>query len=211
MDPIFTGLPVALAAVVVFWLYRRERKKRRQQLIDEFRFPPSIAVKLTEKYPQLSEQDVEYVFCGLREYFHLCNLAGKRMVSMPSQVVDVAWHEFILFTRKYEYFCGKALGRFLHHTPAEAMRTPTDAQQGLKLAWKLSCQREGMAPKAANRLPLLFAIDQQLNIDDGFKYALDCKKTSGDYYCAGHIGCGGGCGGGGDSDSSGCGGGCGGD
>ena len=85
-------------------------------------------------------------------------------MSMPSQAVDVAWHEFILFTRKYEYFCGKALGRFLHHPPAEAMRSPTSAQAGIKTAWRLSCLREGMQPRAAHRLPLLFAIDAQLRV-----------------------------------------------
>lgn len=210
MDPLLVSLAFIIATLIVAWWYRKQLRKRRERLIDAFRFPPSIANKLTDQYPHLSDQDLDYVISGLREYFHLCNIAGKQMVSMPSQVVDLAWHEFILFTRKYEYFCGKALGRFLHHTPAEAMRTPTDAQQGLKLAWRLSCQREGIEPKAATRLPLLFAIDQQLNIQDGFKYALDCKQTGNDYYCAGHIGCGGGCGGGGDSDS-GCGGGCGGD
>ena len=156
------------------------------------------------------DAEVMRVIQGLREYFHLCNSAGRRMVSMPSQVVDVAWHEFILFTRKYEYFCGKALGRFLHHTPAEAMRSTTSAQAGIKTAWRLSCLREGMQPRTAHRLPLLFAIDAQLNIADGFRYSLDCKRSPGDDYCAGHIGCSSGCGGGCGGDSSGGDGGCGG-
>ncbi len=52
---------------------------------------------------------------------------------MPSQVVDDAWHEFILFTRAYQQYCNKALGRYLHHTPAEAMDSPTIAQEGNKL------------------------------------------------------------------------------
>ena len=96
---------------------------------------------------------------GLREYFHLCNIAGKRMVSMPSQAVDLAWHEFILFTKQYETFCTNAFGRFLHHTPAEAMTSPTVAQTGIKTAWRISCYREKMQPKSATRLPMLFAMD----------------------------------------------------
>ncbi len=202
---------LVLAAIALFALYRaygKARRARRERLIDTYRFPESIAAKVGKTYPHLSDAEVTRVIQGLREYFHLCNTAGRRMVSMPSQAVDVAWHEFILFTRKYEYFCGKALGRFLHHTPAEAMRSPTSAQAGIKTAWRLSCLREGMQPRAAHRLPLLFAIDAQLNIPDGFRYALDCRQTPGDDYCAGHIGCGSGCGGGcgGDSDGSGCGG-----
>jgi hypothetical protein len=99
------------------------------------------------------------VFDGLREYFQLCREARNRLVAMPSQVVDDAWHEFILFTRQYQQFCERGLGRFLHHTPAEAMRSPTDAQDGIKRAWRLACRRDGIDPKAPQSLPLLFALD----------------------------------------------------
>jgi len=207
-------IPILFFAIVGFVLYRAYRKSvisKREELIDTFRFPSSILEKIKEKYPDLTDQQATQVMDGLREYFHLCNIAGRRMVSMPSQAVDVAWHEFILFTRKYEHFCSKALGRFLHHTPAEAMSSPTKAQDGIKTAWKISCFREGIQPKSPHRLPLLFEIDSKLNIPDGFKYSLNCKTPGNSDYCAGHIGCGSGCGGGCGGDSSGCGGGCGGD
>ncbi|MDX1755645.1 MAG: hypothetical protein R3175_06270 [Marinobacter sp.] len=196
---------------LAYGLYRRAAMARRERLIDAFRFPEAIAAKVAEKYPHLQAREIDQVMAGLREYFHLCNLAGPRMVAMPSQVVDVAWHEFILFTRKYQLFCKKALGRFLHHTPAEAMRSPTVAQKGIRTAWKLACQRENITPRSPQSLPLLFALDTQLNIPDGFRYELDCKQAGADGYCAGHIGCGSGCGGGCSGDSGGCGGGCGGD
>lgn len=95
------------------------------------------------------------------------------------------------------------------------MRTPIQAQDGIKRAWHLACQREGIDPKAPQKLPLLFALDAMLGIVGGFVYQLDCMAVihagavAGTGYCASHIGCGGGCGGatgegGGDS---GCGGG----
>ncbi len=183
-------------------------------------FPPAVVQRFRERRPGLNDEDVEQVRQGLRDYFHICCRAGRRrMVSMPSQVVDELWHEFILFTHSYERFCGKALGRFLHHVPAEAMRSKTQAQDGIKRAWRLACQKEGIAPRHPLKLPLLFRIDQELSIENGFIYTLDCRRDSrGNVYCGGDIGCGGGCGGGGDSDGgdsgggdSGCGGGCGGD
>ena len=126
------------------------------------------------------------------------------MVAMPSQVVDVAWHEFILYTRAYEIFSKRAMGRFLHHTPTEAMKTPTLATEGIKRAWRLACAHEQITPSSPVRLPLLFAIDEMLNIEDGFKYSLDCQNRNspkyGNGYCAGHIGCASGCAG--DSGSS---------
>lgn len=218
-----------VVALVLFLLYRwnkRALRTRRKRLIDSYRFPDRLKKKLLEAYPHLSDAQANLVIKGLREYFHLCNMAGKRMVAMPSQVVDLAWHEFILFTRQYQHFCSKALGRFLHHTPAEAMVSPVSAQEGIKRAWRLACQRESIKAKTPARLPLLFALDAQLQIPKGFVYTLDCKNQAAmrngavagaSSYCASHISCGSGCGGGcvGDSHDSGCGsdcgGGCGGD
>jgi hypothetical protein len=204
-------VPFVFAGIILYVVYRQVKhgrqmtRKKREHLINTFIFPSTINSKISDKYPHLSEQETKRVIYALREYFHLCNIAGKKAVSMPSQVVDVAWHEFILFTRQYETFCSKALGRFLHHTPAEAMKSKYIATQGIKTAWKASCFRENMDAKAATRLPLLFALDDELQIPDGFKYSLNCKangKT--DYYCAGHIGCNSGCAGDGfkDADSA---------
>ncbi len=177
--------------------------------------PPGVERRFRERRPELNDADVQQVGQGLRDYFHICCQAGsRRMVSMPSQVVDELWHEFILFTRDYARFCDKALGRFLHHVPAEAMRSKTQAQDGIKRAWRLACQKEKINPRHPLKLPLLFRIDRELDIENGFVYSLDCRRDSrGNAYCGGDIGCGGGCAGGGDSDGgdSGCGGGCGGD
>jgi len=207
---VFVAVTVA-ALFFAYVIYKAKLKAEREQRIAAFEFPPSIEAKILEKYPHLKARDVKQVMTGLREYFHVCNLAGNKMVSMPSQVVDVAWHEFILFTRQYDEFCKKAFGRFLHHTPAEAMTSPTVAQRGIKEAWKISCMRESIVPKSARKLPLLFALDTKLKIPDGFKYSLNCTSSRKGEYCATHIGCGASCGSGDDGDSSGCGGGCGGD
>lgn len=213
MDNIVAIVFLSVLAWLVYRYLRNSAIKQREGLIDSYRFPQSINAKVLEKYPHLTEQQVDQVIMGMREYFHLCNQAGKKMVSMPSQVVDVAWHEFILFTRKYDLFCNKAFGRFLHHTPAEAMETPTMAQTGIKRAWKISCHREEIPAKNPHKLPLLFAMDALLGIEDGFVYSLNCRTSRGDSFCASHIGCGSGSGGyiggfGGDSGDGG--GGCGG-
>jgi hypothetical protein len=194
----------------------------KKRFIQHYLFDSAIAQRVQAKHPQLSEQDVALVMQGLRDYFMLCQRSKRRMVSMPSQVVDDAWHEFILFTRAYQDFCCQAFGRFLHHTPAEAMASPTQAQDGIKRAWRLACAHEGLDPKQPRDLPLLFAIDARLGIKDGFHYTINCRQpnTAGKPYCASHISCGGGCGGASGSsssasndqhDASGCGGGCGGD
>ncbi|CRQ13357.1 hypothetical protein PAERUG_P46_South_East_6_12_12_00693 [Pseudomonas aeruginosa] len=164
---------LAGAAFVGGYLYRRGLDRRRYRFIQQFRLPPRVAQAVRERYPQLSEEQVQRVLGGLREYLLLCRAAGKRMVAMPSQVVDVAWHELILHTRLYQHVCRKGLGRFLHHTPAQAMRSPRQAQEGIRRAWKLACRREGIDPQNPMRLPLLFALDTELAIADGFRYTLN--------------------------------------
>ena len=209
MGSIATVLFITVFAYVFYASYRKASTSRREKLIEGFSFPPSLSDKLIEKYPHLSRQQADRVVEGMREYFHVCNIGRHRMIAMPSQAVDVAWHEFILFTREYKKFCDKALGRFLHHTPAEAMASQTEAQKGIQRAWKISCAREGIAPRAPNKLPLLFALDVELEIPDGFKYSLNCVSRGNDNYCASHIGCGSGCSS--CSGDSGCSSGCGGD
>jgi hypothetical protein len=222
VTPLFIAL-AGIAALVLATIVRQRRRQARESFIDHYAFPRGIRERVRKRYPHLSEDDLDLVFEALREYFHLCRKAGRRLLAMPSQVVDVAWHEFILFTRNYEAFCRRALGRFLHHTPTEAMASPTMARDGIRRTWRLACRRAGIDPLAATAVPLLFAIDDRLAIADGFRYALDCSVAaaagSSTAYCASHIACGGGCGsgcsgsgcsGGGSGDGGGDGGGCGG-
>jgi hypothetical protein len=209
---------------VLFW--RKWRRASQATYIDAYPYQRWLDQRLAARRPDLSAEQRAEVFTCLVDYFQICQTAGRRMVAMPSQAVDDAWHEFILFTRQYDKFCQVAFGRFLHHTPAEAMTSPTHAGDGIKRAWRLACRRESIDPKKPARLPRLFALDARLGIAGGFVYQLDClaasSGTGSDAYCASHIGCsssGGGCAGdaGGSGDSggsdgggSGCGGGCGG-
>lgn len=194
MNLYFIVIGAAMLSLIYF--ASRANKTRQLKYIEQYQFHNGIRHKLSQKHPQLSQQQIDMVFQGLRDYFRICHRARKRMVSMPSQAVDDAWHEFILSTRIYEKFCNKALGRFLHHTPAEAMSTPTFANEGIKRSWRLACALEQINPKKPVRLPLLFAMDGLLNIEKGFTYQLDCKMNAAGAYCASHIGCSAGCGGG---------------
>lgn len=181
----------------IFLLNAKMRRSRQLVYIKQYHFHKSIRDKINTKYPHLNDEQSHLVFRALRDYFWMCNMGKRNMVAMPSQVVDDGWHEFILFTRSYKTFCQKALGCFLHHTPNEAMRTPTLAQEGIKRAWRLACAKEHINPNNPATLPLIFAIDSMLNIPNGFKYSLNFQDKNspayGDGYCAGHIGCSTGC------------------
>lgn len=206
-------LPSLLGAALVgggLWQLRKRNARARERFIASFSFPDSVRGKLLERYPHLTPQQTGLVLQGLRDYFQLCRMAGKHMVAMPSQAVDVAWHEFILYTRRYQQFCRQGFGRFLHHTPNDAMPNPSAPADGIRRAWQLACRRDGVAPSTSSHIPLLFALDAQLAIADGFFYRRHCEAApgtigNGDTFCVSHFGCGSsGCGG--DSGSSGHGG-----
>ncbi|ABP52993.1 glycine-rich domain-containing protein [Salinispora tropica] len=44
----------------------------------------------------------------------------------PSDLVDIGWHTFILYTRDYAEFCDRIAGRFIHHNPEDGSEWPTN-------------------------------------------------------------------------------------
>lgn len=44
----------------------------------------------------------------------------------PSELVDIGWHTFILYTRDYAQFCRTIAGRFIHHAPNDDPNSPME-------------------------------------------------------------------------------------
>ncbi len=218
---LLVALLMSLFALFLFW--RRAREARRAEYIRNYTLPKGLFERLRKRRPELSLKDCQLVSQGLRQFFLVYLKGGRRFVSMPSQVVDDLWHEFILYTRNYEQFCGRAFGRFLHHTPAVVLSPDKQNNEGLRRSWWHACREENINPAKPTRLPLLFALDAKLGIGDGFRYVPDCGSirregglASGTVHCGADFGSSsvdGGTDGFGDGsgDGGGCGGGCGGD
>ena len=166
-------LTVGVGIGVTLWAtWQRERAIRERVL------PLFLRRKLREMYPHLAQKDVELVERGLRQFFMACNRSRHQFVAMPSKVVDALWHEFILHTRAYQEWCDVALGRFLHHTPAEALGGNPQRNDGLRRAWFWACKDESINPRNPTRLPLLFALDVKLSIEGGYHYTPDCRDIN---------------------------------
>jgi hypothetical protein len=201
-------LALALLAVLIYLLLSKDVVN--EEFVSTYEFPETVRECLAKSYSMLSDEELDMVISGLRQFFVVCGKNNLRWCMMPSKVIDEAWHQFILNTKEYQFFCNKAYGKFLHHSPSRAMSSQTKAQIGIQRAWKSACKLERMSPNAVTRIPLLFAIDYKLQISDGYYYVLNCEMPSFEnlprHYCAGHImssnagvsgdGCGGGCGGG---------------
>ena len=186
------------ALVIIFMLvlsllmlyFAITRKSSQQQFIEQYEFSESLTEKVRVAYPHLSSEEIALVFVGLKEYFAICHKAKGKMVAMPSRIVDLAWHEFILCTKHYQTFCRRAFGRFLHHTPSQAMTSKKSASEGLKRTWFLACERYFTDPRKPQKLPLLFALDDMIGIKDGYHYALQTSdKDMKDKHNANNIAC----------------------
>src|SRR5688572_1769389 len=108
---IFAG---KLSAVAVYFWTRWQRLAR-AEFIRTYSFPRGLLDKLHAKRPTLDAKDLQLVARALRQFFLAHLHSGRKYVSMPSQVADDLWHEFILYTRSYDAFCRRAFGRFMHH------------------------------------------------------------------------------------------------
>jgi len=199
---------IVVLSLVALLLWQRNVRLARERFIRDYIFPKGLMERLAKRRPDLTLKDRGLVARGLRQFFLAHLLSGRRFVSMPSQVVDDLWHEFILYTKNYDAFCRKAFGRFLHHTPAVVLGTEHQNNAGLRRCWYWCCKEENINPRNPSRLPLLYALDAKLGIADGFVYTPDCKALapgqSGTVNCGADLGSGDGSdGGGGDSDSDG--------
>lgn len=218
------AFPIML--VVAYYLWGFFKARGREGYIRTFELPQGLYRRLSKHHPNLTPTEFQLVCDSLRQFFLIHLRSRRKLVSMPSQVTDDLWHEFILYTQAYQTFCKKGFGKFLHHTPASVL-TPKQKKNnaGLQRTWFYACQIENINTNKPAILPLIFGIDALLNIANGFHYVTDCKKAglvtpngSTTIYCGGDFGSSSSCSGSscssgscsGDSDSSGCSSGCGG-
>ena len=172
--PIALGIVVFVLTAILLLMLSKIRAAKQDRFIREYRFPRGLLAKLDQHHPNLGVKDKQLVQRGLRKFLLAYLHGGRKQVSMPSQVVDDLWHEFILYTREYDEFCKQAFGHFFHHTPAGALGTNKTSNIGLRRVWWYACVEETINPRQPTRLPLLFALDSKLKIANGFFYTVDC-------------------------------------
>lgn len=180
------------------------RRSRRRDFIENYTFPLVLREKLREHFED--ERTVALALDGLRSWYLACLSANGEMLGMPSRAVDVAWHEMILMTRAYHAFCDRAFGRYLHHSPEAFVDAPMEDM----LARTLDVVDRHSTP-VGGRVPLLFAVDAQARLDNGFVWAPEdiarMRQRRSARGGSSFLPYAAGCGGGGGDGSGGCGGG----
>jgi hypothetical protein len=168
----------AIAGTVTLVFLHRLLIRQRKHFIGHQALPAFLKTRLRAQHAHFTAAQLEQIEHGLRQFF-LANLRSQgKFVAMPSKIADAMWHEFILHTKAYGTWCQQAFGRLLHHTPAIALGNNAQRNDGLRRAWYWACKEEGIDPRNPTRLPLLFALDAQLGIANGFHYVPDCRDIA---------------------------------
>jgi hypothetical protein len=82
---------------------------------------PNLVSRL-QKEEGISETEAQQMVQDMLMFLFLCGTSPEPCA--PSQMIDVAWHNFILFTREYREFCQHYFDRFIDHTPNEPDAAP---------------------------------------------------------------------------------------
>lgn len=175
---------ILFMAVSVVALESRGWSKQKMAL-EAWKFDDVYVQQVLQKYPHLSESDVAEAFEQLRLYFQICWKYEKRLVAMPSRLIDACWHVFILDTRSYAKFCEAVLGRFLHHEPpcGDALQRADASERNQRQllatvrAYQGSVTRESKGMNLGLAVPTLFSIDERMRIQDGFYYSVEFLES----------------------------------
>ena len=144
------------------------------EYIENYQFNPLLIQNIQKKYEYLTDQEIELVLSGLREFFIISNNCNKKeWIAMPSKVLADAWYQFSLFTEEYKNFSHQAFKCLLEYRPMEKMNSRIFAQESITRAWIKSCEYHDIEYFKPKRLPLIFEIDSLLKIKDGIEYTLD--------------------------------------
>lgn len=145
----------------------------RQRFIEQYVFPAELETMFARKRPELSRDERAVVWKALRQYFVLHNHGNKHKIAMPSLVVSEVWYAFTLLKSDYEEFCHDAFGSYLPYSAANADAEHYLRDDSLTRLWRLSCEAHGINALQPASLPLLFAIDELLKINNGLAYKPD--------------------------------------
>src|SRR3954468_20234028 len=133
------------------------RRRGRRRFIENYAFAEGLTDKLVEELGD--RRAAEVALQGLRGWYLACLYADGELIGMPSRAVDVAWHEMILRTREYTYFCSRAFGAYLHHPPDSTLDVP----MSMILPSTLEIVEKHSLPMT------LFTADAETGVDDGYE------------------------------------------
>lgn len=165
---------------VFYFLYFQRRTNERRSYINTYSFPDTVLKNFCQQHPLLGPWQVRRVVAGLKQYFCCCAPSPEKSVPMPSRLINDLWRVFSLQRKDYEDFCQNAFRYKLHYQVIDELARNSKANDNMWVIWQYACSTENQDSWSPTLLPSIFAIDADLNIQDGFYYDLAiCAKKWG--------------------------------
>ncbi|MEU6170021.1 glycine-rich domain-containing protein [Streptomyces tanashiensis] len=77
-----------------------------------------LAARITKAHPEIDVPTARRIV-GQTAAFLAAGARERGQVLVPSPLVDIGWHMWILDTVDYAEFCQRIAGRFIHHVPTD--------------------------------------------------------------------------------------------
>jgi hypothetical protein len=74
-----------------------------------------LVARIATEHPELPAGMPDRIMGQTVAFLETCATATEPIG--PSELVDIGWHTFILYTHEYAEFCDRIAGRFIHHVP----------------------------------------------------------------------------------------------
>jgi hypothetical protein len=74
-----------------------------------------LVARIAAEHPELSADLPARILDQTLAFLETCATSTEPIG--PSELVDIGWHTFILYTHEYAEFCYRIAGRFIHHVP----------------------------------------------------------------------------------------------
>lgn len=84
-----------------------------------------LSTRIANKHEKSSEES-EQILDATVGFLKLCADHPERRFA-PSELVDIGWHEALMYTRGYAALCDSLGGRFIHHEPNDVPGQPMEA------------------------------------------------------------------------------------
>lgn len=159
---------------LIFKLRINKKKKISREFIQTYKFPQQVLYNFREQYPNLSFIEEQKVIKSLKMFF-IAKTYSNKPILMTSKVADDLWHCFLKDYVNYVIFCKQAFGKILNHYPIDKLSAPKSIKDIVKFPDKIvesysTVKKAQINTSPENTIPLIFLLDYQLNILDGYQY-----------------------------------------
>jgi hypothetical protein len=89
---------------------------------------PFLIEKLLKDHIVESLEEGQALFSEVKKFLVLIESDSSVVWEIYSLRIDEVWHQFILFTQEYSYFCKRFFGTYLEHSPSNAPELKTPSQ-----------------------------------------------------------------------------------